>query len=347
MNVWWHHVKSVEGSQGEEDEALNKRIQNELLPYPSDDQFISWDIYKSILDKCGVSECLTPLFNLWDKLGSGALDEIRLASQAIWDIDDVKWNFFEGYKNNDGKETYPSQMASYDLLKYFQIGEYKHEHFGEWMRVVWNIVENANIDSLDSYQSALNLINEITKGKDAINEWVADANTEIKSGFACEQVEEERAKVRQMVADRNTWEKAIIEAEQFAFFKGAIRFLFRNEKGEICWDDFPAKWNNAQMLFNEDGVKKEWVVQLVRLFVLNCNNWWRQLYNQQIFTPDATTWRLMLLGKNNARAIHYCLMLQSAHEKFANQPAEEHARELLCDKGLLTLLISRKNFRLH
>ncbi len=62
MNVWWHHTKSVEGSQEKEDEALNKRIQDELLPYPSDDQFISWDIYKSILDKCGVSECLTPLF---------------------------------------------------------------------------------------------------------------------------------------------------------------------------------------------------------------------------------------------------------------------------------------------
>ena len=37
-------------------------------------------------------------FYLWDKLGSGALDEIRLASQAIWDIDDVKWNFLKAIK---------------------------------------------------------------------------------------------------------------------------------------------------------------------------------------------------------------------------------------------------------
>ena len=350
MNVWWHYTKSVAGSQGKEDHVLNERIQNELLPFPTDDQFISWDIYKNVLDKCGVSECLTPLFNLWDRLQDNTLNEIQLASQAIWNRDSVSWNFFEGYKNknNDGKETYPSQVASYGLLKYFQAGEYEPENLRKWMRVVWNIVENATIDSLDSYQSALLLIDEIAEGKDSINEWLADANIEIKSGFASEQVEEERAKARQMVADRSTWEKVIMEAEQFAFFKGAIRFLFRNEKGEICWDDFSAKWNYAQMFFYEKGVKEkeELAVQLMQKFVINCNSW-GQLYDRQIFTPEAATWKQLLLGKNNVRTIHYCLMQKSEHKEFAKQP-EEHVRELLCDEKLLKLLVlEKKNLRLR
>lgn len=303
--------------------------------------------YVNVLDKCGVSECLTPLFNLWDRLQNDALNEMQLAFQAIWNRDSVSWNFFEGYKNknNDGKETYPSQVASYGLLKYFQAGEYEPENLRKWMRVVWNIVENATIDSLDSYQSALLLIDEIAEGKDSINEWLADANIEIKSGFASEQVEEERAKARQMVADRSTWEKVIMEAEQFAFFKGAIRFLFRNEKGEICWDDFSAKWNNAQMFFYEKGVKEELAVQLMHMFVINCNSW-GQLYDRQIFTPDAATWKPMLLGKNNVRTIHYCLMQKSEHKEFAKQP-EEHVRKLLCDEKLLELLVLKKNLRLR
>ena len=106
-------------------------------------------------------------------------------------------------------------------MKYFQTGEYEPEDLRKWMRVVWNIVENATIDSLDSYQSALLLIDEIAEGKDYINEWLADANTEIKSGFSSEQVEEERAKARQMVADRSTWEKGNHGGGTVCFLQGS------------------------------------------------------------------------------------------------------------------------------
>ncbi len=90
---------------------------------------------------------------------------------------------FEGYKNNDGKETYPSQEGILWLVEILPNRQYEPEDLRKWMRVVWNIVENATIDSLDSYQSALLLIDEIAEGKDYINEWLADANTEIKSIF--------------------------------------------------------------------------------------------------------------------------------------------------------------------
>lgn len=58
------------------------------------------------------------------------------------------------------------------------------------------------------------------------------------------------------------WEEIIIEAEQYAFFNGAIRFLFRDKDGKFNWDDlskldFDKKWTNVKKYFKEEKVKKD------------------------------------------------------------------------------------------
>ena len=58
--------------------------------------------------------------------------------------------------------------------------------------------------------------------------------------------------------DYTTWQDIICEAEQYAFFTGCIRFLFRKGKSEgLEWDkkDFDTKWSKVLDYFDENGVK--------------------------------------------------------------------------------------------
>ena len=52
-----------------------------------------------------------------------------------------------------------------------------------------------------------------------------------------------------MRSDGKTWEEVITEAEQYAFFRGSIRFLFQDENGHVDWRRFDEKWKHAKNFF--------------------------------------------------------------------------------------------------
>lgn len=152
-----------------------------------------------------------------------------------------------------------------------------------WMRVFWNIVEQEQ-ERVRNFIGAVRLINELSsKISDDkcidIYDWLAEDENEIKSGFMKEQVKEERCKAKQILDENGnpreyngplikkdgskckTWEDAIKVAEETAFFKGAIRFLFTDEKGEVndkSWGKFDTKWNKASIYFSDKGVKQDY-----------------------------------------------------------------------------------------
>ncbi|UKI17808.1 MAG: hypothetical protein L6V80_06710 [Bacteroidales bacterium] len=67
---------------------------------------------------------------------------------------------------------------------------------------------------------------------------------QIKNVFGRRQLLEEIAKAKQ-IKQNHDWKNKIHEAEKAAFFKGAIAFLFINEKGETDWTNFDTKWKNC------------------------------------------------------------------------------------------------------
>lgn len=220
------------------------------------------------------------------------------------------------------------------VARYFEIGNFEEESFKQWMRVVWNIVENAGIDTISAMIGAIRLIDELSEHSHDIYSYLKD-NPKIKSGTAEAQVAEEIAKAKQIIDENGThrkyngsckkenglnyetWEEIIIEAESTAFFKGAIRFLFQNEKGKIdidisteIWNvkNFDTKFDNARKYFDQDGVKDDNKVLLTKLLVIQCDNWDEQLYDKQIFNPKNTTWKWILTADNWIAPIHNILM---------------------------------------
>jgi hypothetical protein len=111
-------------------------------------------------------------------------------------------------------------------------------------------------------------------------------------------LKEEIAKAKQILygkqrSDKKTWEDVIFEAENFAFFKGAIRFLFTQKDIGDDWEHFDTKWSNAQKYFDKDGVKDGNALLIKSLLAKgDWNNiWW---YFE--FSNDANRWKRILIS---------------------------------------------------
>ncbi len=303
MNVWQCWYATI--LKTDELDKFNDRIQKEMPLFPTKDDFVSFDIYSYVMDKCGVDKCgvekcLTPIFNICDAL-SKTDNKIKNDCQAVWNRDsntNDKWDLF----HNDTKdETYKSRAAFYALLKYYEKNQETQEtqkpELAQWMRIVWNIIENY-VEREESYIPALQLIDSIAEQNFNIAK-LGDYN-----GVANDQVKEEIAKAEQ-INGGSEWESKIIEAEKYAFFKGAIRFLFQDAKGKVTeesWKQFDNKWENAKEYFNGDGVCQKYVEEcvLLRTLISNFSEW--ENFTSLFYVNSKENWRDKILLNGNLKA---------------------------------------------
>lgn len=202
------------------------------------------------------------------------------------------------------------------------------ENLKDWMHFVWNMVENSYLDSKQSvgairfFDKELNKLPKIENYiapdiacKDIIAYLAALNEGQINDVFGRRQLLEEIAKAKQ-IKRYPDWKNKIHEAEKTAFFKGAIAFLFNNEKGETDWTNFDTKWETAQQRFDKGGVKAYKMVDTMQTLYSYCNDWDSQFWwNATIFNGKANTWKDQILtkvvGDNKyvyAEPVHHLLM---------------------------------------
>lgn len=203
------------------------------------------------------------------------------------------------------------------------------ENLKDWMHFVWNMVENSYLDSKQSvgairfFDKELNKLPKIENHiapdpdiacKDIIAYLAALNEGQINDVFGRRQLLEEIAKAKQI--KQYGWKDKIHKAEKTAFFKGAIAFLFNNEKGETDWNNFDTKRDTAQQLFDKDGVKADKIVDAMQTLYSYCDDWDSQFWwNATIFNGKANTWKDQILtkvvGDNKyvyAEPVHHLLM---------------------------------------
>ena len=261
LNVWevWYAQRckneSVREKLGEGEQKLqveygklNNRLKMELSAYPASDDFVAWELYDDVINHCGLKECIRPIFNIWDALSnrdalSKQIKKLEDFCQPVWQRragdEDSNWNPFFGKTRNENWEEYPSRVAFYALLGYFRDST-DVSGLDQWMRIVWNIIENSTIDSEDTYQSALRLIDEMvvkspkeekSPARDILK-WLAcpQSQNKILSGFAKDQLKEERLKAMKLLThdtDGN-WQEMIYRAEALSCLRGKIQILFQD-----------------------------------------------------------------------------------------------------------------------
>ncbi|MGB4658287.1 MAG: DUF262 domain-containing protein, partial [Mobilitalea sp.] len=307
MSAYW-----VAKVKEKKDDAGNTILGNEGLPITEkqltedntlkvltsitgNENFIPFDLFKKIFQLDGAFQYFAKLLcNL-----VAYKDLIITNSKPGWK---EEYDIIEKILNNP---TYRDRVILYAISVFSDFGSEaeKMKKFKRWMRVVWNIVENSTIDSPGTFLSAIRLISTLAEDADDIY-----AGLKFKSKkrleslgsryHAQEQVEEEIAKAIKIVDDqREDWEKKIIEAENYAFFNGAIRFLFTDEDGSYNWDGFEAKFKKAQEYFDNDGVKEDYKKDaiLLRSLIYHFTNWdqfWGITYDHK-----ASSWKNILTKK--------------------------------------------------
>lgn len=207
-----------------------------------------------------------------------------------------------------------------------------------WMRVVWNLVSGEDhngrpeIRSTSAMRTAIEFINSL----DPHNVYYSLAERNISGTTSFEErCKEEIEKAKQILNGKlrpteEAREEIIIEAEKYAFFKGAIRFLFTDSKGNIKWCDFDTKWGKAKEYFDEGGVKDDKKVFLTKSLVIQCDNWIEQLYDKQIFNPNANTWKWILTAKNWIIPVHNILLASNLNNISAtNENNDEKIKEFI------------------
>lgn len=240
----------------------------------------------------------------------------------------------------------------------------------DWIHVVWNIVENITMNRQNAV-SAIRFfdqgINKLSKSNgnlkpghasDDIISFLANCDeSHVKESFCHRQLMEEIAKAKQITKDEN-WKKKIYDAEKFAFFKGAIPFLFQNEIGETDWNNFDTKLNNAKQLFDRDGVKTDRLVDSLQTLYSYCKDWDTQIKSRngqyvKIFNGRADTWKYNILTKtsndNNylyAESVHHLLMGDGIAP--AEKILSERRMQKLTSKPLISFIDSKiKDLKLY
>ena len=201
------------------------------------------------------------------------------------------------------------RIVFHAISKYIQEGAFDAVSFRQWIRVVWNIVENAGVNSISSMIGVMRLIDELSIHSHEVYSFLDSQKhgKTITSNAAQDQLNQEMNKAVQILhgeqrSDGETWENIIIGAEQFAFFKGSISFLFQDGDGNPNWIDFDTKWENAKKYFDTDGVKDDdsegikykSEAKLLKYLISNFNTW--DDFWGVNFDNSASTWKNILIS---------------------------------------------------
>ena len=128
--------------------------------------------------------------------------------------------------------------------------------FKDWMRVCWNLVSGedqhgrSQIRNTEAMRKAFEFIDSLDPH--AVYKSLDGKTVSGNSEFD-ERCKEEIEKAKKIL-EGNGWKEKICEAENYAFFKGSIRFLYRNIDIED-WDkdSFDKKYENAKKYFEKYG----------------------------------------------------------------------------------------------
>lgn len=296
---------------------------------------------------------------LFSRLESVLGNFIRWSNGVKKEIESPKWNknfsFIPKYDKDgdDGKKrvvplTQVERIVFFALCKYFLDDEADDVSLARWIRVVWNLISGEGLDrrseirNVSAMYTAMSFINRLDSHH--VYESLCKQDPEENpTAFEC-RWNEEIAKARQILDENGclrlhrsgrSWEDVIKEAEGYAFFNGAIRFLFQDEKGEPSWDNFDKKWPYVKKHFCDDGTYDKKDPQLLRALFsrFDADAFYNVLFwNFQVFNNESWTWRYFLLNNKICAPIHELLMggtniIQTEKPKIEDSPTDEAENE--------------------
>jgi len=155
----------------------------------------------------------------------------------------------------DRNFTQKDRIIFLGITGYFEKNNFNEIQFKQWMRILWNIVENTDVTDASSMIGVMKLINELSDYSNNIYAFLADDNNQLTSSSSKIIVNEERLKSKFIIGSDTNWENTFIEAEKHPFFKGSIGFIISEGMTEIM---FKHRANLAAKVFDNKGIVDEY-----------------------------------------------------------------------------------------
>lgn len=183
------------------------------------------------------------------------------------------------YCNIDVKMSHIKLIAFAAVIEFIDaMDNFDSSTFEKWMRVVWNIIENTNIDSLTPVSSLIRkfsavihfVAEKMRAGLDfykSLSQWHIENSTERENRALLEEVEKSRR-----ISEESSWESVWMDVEEHPYFKGMVTFFYNPEMSQ---QNYIQNATIAKEMFDENGIsdnyKKEHI--LIRAIVSQFNKW--------------------------------------------------------------------------
>lgn len=224
---------------------------------------------------------------------AGAYSEIFSAMAPCWNPTE-RWHFF-------GPEISQTQRILFlGLCSYLEQQPFEERSFRQWMRVVWNIIINPDIRSVQAMMTAIKLMHEVGAHATAIYPYLAGAGSAgLEERYRYSELAEERQKAALIVSDAD-WEQALISGEQHPLFLGSVGFILLQQPAISV---FGERLSLARQLFDGSGARTEFRKEhvLMRALIASITRAY-DLENLKM-EDSADNWALLLRRSASARRI--------------------------------------------
>lgn len=161
------------------------------------------------------------------------------------------------YCNTSAKMSHTKLIALSAVIEYIEAMRFDMTTFGQWMRVVWNVIENTNIDSLTPVSSLVRkfsaVIHFIAKkmedGKSfyaSLSEWRNEMSSERESRALLEEIEKARR-----IPEDSSWEDVWKDIEKHPYLKGMVTFFYAPSMSQ---QEYSQSAQLAKDMFDENGI---------------------------------------------------------------------------------------------
>lgn len=195
------------------------------------------------------------------------------------------------YCNASSKMTHTKLIVFGAIIEFIDAYEaFDPNIFKQWMRVVWNVVENTNIDSLTPVSSLIrkfsavihNTARRAIEGEsfyEALSQWKDDNTDERENRALIEEV-----KKADLINQDNQWLDVLIEAEKHPFFKGMVMFFTQDG---VSLTDYRHQLAFASEMFDAEGISSIYRERhiLIRAIASQHSSW--QELNQRYLTEHS------------------------------------------------------------
>lgn len=176
-------------------------------------------------------------------------DEIFETIQPCWSSgEEAKFDLLRG------KLGLKERAAFCGAIMYLIKKDYDRDALANWMHIVWNIIENANIDSWRVVAGVMQLLLELVEYSDDIYSGLADDTVVIKSSQSKDTMSEERLKAQLIVSDPD-WIEPLNIAEAHPYFKGSVSFLIPEDRDLA---GFKHNYQMAEIFFDKNGISEKY-----------------------------------------------------------------------------------------